>query len=215
MPCIVLTAVFPCMFLLQMIVGFARSVQSAALVKPLIREGEVWRLLSAALLHGSWRHLSMNLTASFAFGIVASIYTSPSIVIPLFLVSALGGNLASLLLLDAPSLGASGGLSGFLGFLGVLWLLRRSRFPSDFGKALLVRAILPTALMGLIGYRVIDNAAHLGGLVTGAVLGLLVAGRSKEKPLLPEPKVLASLHRVGLVVLLSTATWTAARLVMG
>lgn len=78
---------------------------------------------------------------------------------------------------DAPSAGASGALFGLMGVLFVFGIKYRHELPDGIKRAF-GAGLLPTLLVNLfIGYagrNFIDNAAHLGGLVSGMGLALLV-----------------------------------------
>jgi membrane associated rhomboid family serine protease len=73
--------------------------------------------------------------------------------------------------------GASGGLMGLVGFLAVLGYRRKEILPSGFFKSILI-SICFMGVIGLVGFAVIDNAAHLGGLVAGVVFGLVLIKRA-------------------------------------
>jgi membrane associated rhomboid family serine protease len=85
--------------------------------------------------------------------------------------------MASAYFLAAPSIGASGGLLGWLGFLLVFEWLHARLVPRSASRRLLAGAAL-TALIGLIGYRFIDNAAHVGGLLAGMLYAFVVFPKS-------------------------------------
>jgi Rhomboid family len=77
---------------------------------------------------------------------------------------------------DAVSVGASGALFGLIGVLFVFGIKFRHELPEGFKRAF-GTGMLPTILLNIfIGYAVpvIDNAAHMGGLVMGALLALAV-----------------------------------------
>ncbi|HEX2204286.1 MAG TPA: rhomboid family intramembrane serine protease [Longimicrobium sp.] len=158
------------------------SVRVAGLMKDAVREGEVWRMLTAALLHGGLLHLLFNFTALDGLGRIVEAYSHRAFVPLLFVLSALGASAASMAAYPStPSLGASGGIMGLFGFLAVIGMRRRHLMPRGFGRSIAVDVAL-IALMGIAGYQFIDNAAHAGGLVTGALIGLLAIPREGEHP---------------------------------
>lgn len=160
------------LFLLQLFIGFEGSMQKAALVKPLVWEGQAWRLLTGAMLHGSILHILMNGGAwlSLAFLVERTIHRH--VLMPVWLLSALGGSLFSLALMpNQTSVGASGGLMGLVGLLAVMGLRRKSLLPPHFIAGIL-RSIAMMAVFGILAWSILDNAAHLGGLLTGATAGL-------------------------------------------
>jgi membrane associated rhomboid family serine protease len=94
-----------------------------------------------------------------------------------FLFAACIGGEASARFTTAPSVGASGGLMGWLGFLLVFETLHKELIPRSARRRLLAGVFL-TALIGLIGYRYIDNSAHAGGLLAGMAYAAIVFQRS-------------------------------------
>ena len=161
----------------------AASIEAAGLVKPAVRAGEVWRLLTAGLLHGGVWHFFGNMAALLVLGGLVERLTDWSRMAFVFVLSVAVGSVFSLVLLpDATSVGASGGLMGLLGFLVVVGFRLRPRLPPHF-RGVLVKGILWIALTGLVAHQIIDNAAHLGGLIAGLALGLILLPRGGTLPL--------------------------------
>ncbi len=152
------------------------SVAAAGLVKEAVAEGEVWRLATGAMLHGSLLHLAANGSALLALGRYVEVHTSRFRLATVFLVSAVAGSLFSQALSPASSVGASGGIMGFVGFLAVLAARRPGELPDDFLSRMLY-AVAATAALGVLGFALIDNWAHLGGLLGGAALGVVLVPR--------------------------------------
>jgi membrane associated rhomboid family serine protease len=155
----------------------APVIESAALVKDAVRSGEVWRLLTAELMHGHPLHFLFNFMALLAVGRLVEMHGHPLYVPAVFLVSALCASASSFLFSAAPiSVGASGGIMGLIGFLAVIGIRRRHVVPRGFLKSIAMSIAL-TAATGLVAYHFIDNAAHAGGLLGGVLLGLVYIGR--------------------------------------
>lgn len=172
------------------------AVEAAGLVKPAVWRGEAWRLLTGPLLHANLVHIWMNGGALLGVGPLVEVHARRGVLPLVFLASVLGGSLLSLVMLpDTTSVGASGGIMGLVGFLGVLALRRGDQLPPGFFQRILF-SIAATALLGVVGIQLIDNAAHLGGLLTGALLGRFLA----EPPRLPEPWT----ERAGRIALAAT-----------
>jgi len=159
------------LFIIQMWMDLEASVQHAGLVKPLVLQGEVWRLLTGPMLHGNLWHIFMNATSSIGLALLIERTAHRQVLVPLWLLGALGGSLCSLILMpEQTSVGASGGLMGFVGFLAVMGWQRKDLLPPSFAANIL-RSVAFLALFGVMAWAVIDNAAHLGGLLTGALAG--------------------------------------------
>jgi membrane associated rhomboid family serine protease len=148
-------------------------IQLAGLVKSRMWEGEVWRLLTGALLHGGILHLALNVLAIWSLGPLVEAHSGRPMLPIIFVGAALAGSLTSAWLIpESPSVGASGGILGLVGFLFVFGYRRRHALPRGFVGRMGI-AIVATGVFGLIGYALVDNAMHLGGLVAGMALALL------------------------------------------
>ena len=142
-----------------------------------VAAGEIWRLWTVTLLHdpGNILHLLFNMYALFLAGpIVERLYGS-TLTVVLYFICALGGSLGSFGFGgDAPSVGASGAIFGLFGILLIATrthhpaLDRASRnFVGQLGTLLMINIIF-----GIVAAGYIDNFAHIGGFVTGALLGI-------------------------------------------
>jgi len=176
-PIIYTKAVLACLIAvaaLQLITGDKESIQAAGLVKSAVWKGETWRLFTCATLHVNFLHIWMNGQALIGLGRMIESLTNRAYLAIVFLPSAVCGSIFSLLLMpNTTSVGASGGLMGLVGFLAVLGYRRKEILPSGFFKSLLIYIGL-MGVIGLVGFAIIDNAAHLGGLVAGVVVGLVL-----------------------------------------
>jgi membrane associated rhomboid family serine protease len=149
------------------------SIAAAGLVKDAVREGEAWRMLTAALLHGGVLHFCFNLGALFSLGPAIERWAHRWWLPVVFVAAALAGNAVSMVALpNGTSVGASGGLLGIFGFLLVLGWRRKETMPEGFSRGLLWNLAIIGA-MGVVGWNYIDNGAHAGGLLMGAFLGFL------------------------------------------
>jgi MYXO-CTERM domain-containing protein len=142
-------------------------------------QGQWWRLLTAEMLHGHWLHVILNVLSLLAVGRLLEVHASPVYVSTVFLLSAAAASTASLFLARGASVGASGGIMGLIGFLAVLGYRRRRAVPRGFMKAISLSIAL-TAGAGIVAYEVVDNAAHLGGLLAGVVLGFIYIRRRHD-----------------------------------
>lgn len=159
------------------------------------QEGQWWRFIAPIFLHGGIVHLLMNMYGLWMLGpYVEKIYGSARFVV-FWVVSGIAGVAASYYSVqpelaqsnfiadyffktgDAPSVGASGALFGLIGALFVFGIKFRHELPPGF-KQMFGVGMLPTILLNvMIGFYIpaIDNAAHFGGLVAGALLAALTS----------------------------------------
>lgn len=153
------------------------SLKAAGMLKDEVRNGEYWRLITGTLLHGGFAHLAMNCFALFFLGrFVVRLTNGPTASFVLF-VAALGGSVASLVFLpDVPTVGFSGAVLGLFGFLLGLGRRRPNVMPRNF-RRLLMADLTVITLVGIAFYQWIDNAAHLGGLVTGWLMAMVAIPR--------------------------------------
>src|SRR5215204_5126715 len=162
-------------------------------------DGQWWRLVTPIFLHVHLPglgplHLLSNMYGLFMLGpYVEKLYGSARFVV-FWVLTGVAGVAASYLAVrpewargapgqflfktyDSPSAGASGALFGLMGVLFVFGLKYRHELPEGLKRAF-GTGLLPTLVINLfIGYMgrgFIDNAAHLGGLVSGMGLALLV-----------------------------------------
>ncbi|HYE72968.1 MAG TPA: rhomboid family intramembrane serine protease [Blastocatellia bacterium] len=149
------------------------GIESSGLVKAKVRNGQYWRLLTCGFLHGNFWHFFLNFNALIALGRMVEVFLHRSHLAIVFLLSVISGSICSVVLIpNKTSIGASGGLLGLVGLLVIAGWKRKSVLPENFLSKISV-GIVVTALIGLVGFLFIDNAAHLGGLVCGLVLGLI------------------------------------------
>ncbi len=186
----------------------------AGLMKDRYAHGEWWRLFTAPLLHGNIVHFLMNAAALAYLGKRVEVFARWPHVPLVFLFAASIGGEASARLITAPSVGASGGLMGWLGFLLVFETLHKRLIPRG-ARRRLVAGVALTALIGLFGYKYIDNAAHAGGLIAGILYAAIVfpASSSPIRPRSTISDVIAG--AAALVILLAAAALAVSRILAG
>jgi rhomboid protease GluP len=146
---------------------------TAAYDKPLFRNGSYWLILTGAAVHGGFLHLVMNGYALFSFGRLVEMLSNRAHVAIVFLLSVVGGGVLSLLYNpDGKSVGASGGIVGLISYLAVYAFKRRQFIAPEFRKNLLIN-IGFILIFGFVLFEIIDNSAHIGGLIAGAAYGLV------------------------------------------
>ena len=139
--------------------------------------GEVWRLLTMVFLHGNLLHLLMNSWALFAVGPLVEELYGPRKFLCFYVVTGICGSLAStwwhLGGQDlVPAIGASGAIFGLIGVAAV-WGWRRGGRVGEGIKGQMAQWAMYGLAMGFL-IQGTDNAAHVGGLVSGALLALVI-----------------------------------------
>jgi len=138
---------------------------------PYILVGQWWRLVTAIFLHAGLLHIGLNLWCLFDLGPqVESLFSTAKFMV-LYLVTGVAGFVLSLWWRPfGMSVGASGAILGLIGIL-----IGASFHHGHLGREYrgqLWRWVIYIFIFGL--FFAVDNAAHLGGLVTGALLGYVV-----------------------------------------
>lgn len=135
--------------------------------------GEYWRLFTSMFLHINLMHIAMNMLALWSLGRVLEPKLGASYFIAIYILSGLVGSLLSAVRhMDNPTIscGASGAILGIFGVAIVYALKNRGR--SEIPLSSLVVSLVLTFGAGAIAN--VDNAAHLGGLLTGIVMTVIL-----------------------------------------
>jgi membrane associated rhomboid family serine protease len=210
-----------------MSLGGDRILTTLELDKRAVAAGEYYRLWSVTLVHDptSLLHLAFNMYALFIAGpLVEQLYGS-RLFLGFYLLCAAAGSVASFVFGSAvPSVGASGAI---FGLFGVLMSASRTHHPvlDRRGRSLVGQIgtlIIINLAFGFLAGGLIDNSAHIGGLLAGLWLGFLfVPGRVTtlrnlwQRPggseagssLLPAIGVAALVCVLAVGVVVGTATW--------
>ena len=182
-----LTSSDPEFFLIDRVSAF-----NAGFDKQGFLSGEYWRIFTGTLIHSGALHFGMNAYALYSFGRLVELLSNRAHLAILFVVSALGGDVLSLIFNpDVTSVGASGGIVGFLSYLAVYAFKRRQFISREFRKSLLVN-IGFILVFGLVLFNVVDNYGHLGGLLAGAIYGLIQIPRDEYT----DPRVVNGVTRL-------------------
>ena len=146
---------------------------------PFVKLGDYYRLLTAAFLHANIAHLIFNMYALWIIGMQLESFIGKWRYLVVYLFSAVCGSLLSVIVTpDAVSVGASGAIFGLLGAL--LYFGYHYRV---YLGTVIKSQIIPLIIINLLlGFMVpgIDNAAHIGGLIGGALMMIGVGVKYKS-----------------------------------
>lgn len=199
-----LTPVFivtPCLVGLNVLVFCIMVVSGVSIMEPdpaqLIQWGasfgaltlgpQPWRVVTSMFVHIGIIHLLFNMWCLWSLGKLAERLMGNWNFLMLYLLSGVGGSLLSLWLHpQLVSAGASGAIFGVAGGLVALLGMKKAQIPGAAMKQTF------KSLLFFIGYNLlygmkggIDNAAHLGGLLSGAALGAFFPRRISEADSVP------------------------------
>jgi membrane associated rhomboid family serine protease len=157
--------------------GGGPLAEAGAVYGPAVAAGEWWRLITGAFLHLGILHIGFNMYALWLFGpIMEQMYGHVEYAV-IYLLCALGGNVLTVLAApNVPALGASGAIFGLFG-LAFIVSRRRHLLLGPQARAMLSRVGTLLVLNLIITFSVpfISWTGHVGGLVVGALIGLLLA----------------------------------------
>jgi len=148
-----------------------------AKINQAIVAGQLWRLLTAVFLHANLFHLGFNGYALWIFGPQVEGPYGRFRFLLIYLLSGLAASASSFLLNPAISVGASGAIFGLVGAMGAYLYRYRHRLVMGRSRLInLVGIVVYNLLFGFVS-PIVDNSAHIGGLLAGAVLGWFLAPR--------------------------------------
>lgn len=145
---------------------------------------EYGRIIYSMFLHAGIDHLFNNMVILFFLGAMIEKVTGHIQLLLIYLLSGIGANICSLLYkvmtMDSmTSVGASGAIFGLDGVLLAWILLDRQAMPDVTPRRVLLMIVL-SLYSGFTAHN-IDNAAHVGGLLTGFAAGALLCALQRRK----------------------------------
>lgn len=135
-------------------------------------QGQYYRLITAMFCHGSIMHLAANSIYLFYFGSRAELLLGKGRYLALYFIAGICGGLCSVFLGHYASIGASGAIFGLLGAMLILTREKGSRY-TGMNYATMILLAFTALAMGFLDVGV-DNWAHLGGFLSGALVFFLM-----------------------------------------
>jgi rhomboid protease GluP len=149
---------------------------------PLTLGGDYWRLVTACFVHGGIAHIAINMWCLLNLGRLSERYFGRWFTLLIYLLTGVGGSLLSITY-DAErlSVGASGAIFGIAGAIIAALKFGNLRIAEGERRSVLTSVVSFTIISLLLGTgylgmgRSSDNMAHLGGFVSGLLVGLPLA----------------------------------------
>lgn len=195
-------------YLLTLIPGIGPSIQQTLLYYPpllypqLFGAFEPWRLLTAALVHGSFLHVGLNMLALLMIGRSLEPLLGRWRFLTLYVLSALGGSVAVTLLSFGTSVvGASGAI---FGLFGALLVIGRHIGANIAGIAIVLGVNL---VIGFIPGFNVSWQAHVGGLLTGLLIAFIFTRTRSARQRGLQIALLVGVGVVLIALLLVPAVW--------
>lgn len=166
-------------------------VAAGAKVNGLVAQGQWWRLITPIFVHIGWQHILINSLTLYFMGQQLEFLYGPLKFIGLYLLSGIGGNLMSFAFGSSASLsaGASTSLFGLFGLYVTLGLIfRKNEVIRQWAQQFLLLIILNLGTDIFMGG--IDIWGHIGGVLTGCLLGFVIS----------VPQMQNSLSRLGRII---------------
>ncbi len=158
---------------------YDNTINSFAVYGPFIfKYNEYYRLITGAFLHANFVHLILNCYSLYVIGSQIENFMGKWKYLIIYFVSAITGSMFSALLSDGASIGASGAIFGLMGSLLYFGYHYRV-YLGNVLKSQIIPLILLNLLIGFITPG-IDNFAHIGGLVGGALATVAVGVKYKS-----------------------------------
>ena len=175
---------------------------------PLTSGGEWWRLASCLFVHAGILHLVFNMWALWDCGRLTERLFGNAWFVVIYLFAGLCGSLASMLWHnETVSVGASGAVFGVFGALLAFTIRQRGSIPESMLNRLRISTSIFVTFSLCYGFAAagVDNAAHLGGLAAGFLIGLIGA-----RPLEKNARDHGHAMRIVLAVLVAASAFAAA-----
>ncbi len=153
----------------------AAMIAIGAIVPGLLQRGEWWRLIASMFLHGGWLHVFANGWALYQLGTLYEVLFGSKRFTLIYFTTGIIAGAASSLYNHGPAVGASGAVFGIMGAF-IFSILRSPVYRHQrWTRGLIGQLVFWIVINMAIGYSMpfIDNVAHMGGLISGLLLGFL------------------------------------------
>lgn len=178
-----------------------------------IAQGQWWRLVSSMFVHLDIMHIGFNAYGLWTLGPLLEKFYGGRRFMVVFMVSGIVGAAASYFFTAVPSGGASGAIYGLVGALAVFGMKFRAELPPRVSRSF-TTGMAPWVILSIgIGFLdaiPFDNAAHLGGLISGGLVAAMMRSELDRTDRKKREGVVAVLFFASLIAMAATAfSWSA------
>jgi len=153
-------------------------------VNSLVAQGQIWRIFTAMFLHFNLLHIGLNMFSLFLIGGVVEMVFGKWRYLLIYLGSGIAGGILTFYTspLSTIAAGASGAIFGVFGALGVFYILNRQAL-GRYGAGAITNWLFWLGLNLVFGFTQpgIGIWDHIGGLVAGMIIALLLMPRSRRR----------------------------------
>ena len=156
----------------------ASLIDAGALVQAKVFAGEWWRMVTAMFLHGGFDHIIGNMIVLYIVGMAAEHAFGSTRMLLVYFAGGLAGSALSVLASPGPSVGASGAVFGVLSAVVVtLYRHQKHFYVRDKRIGIVLAAWAGYQLLTGFLTPFVDNFAHLGGILGGALAAMVLDTR--------------------------------------
>ena len=162
---------------------------------PYTISGQWWRLVTYMFFHGGFVHIAFNMWCLWDLGALCESLYGRATFAAVYLITGVAGGVATIAWRPlGATVGASGAIFGLAGALVASFYLGEFSLPSAVIKGTLRSVAFFVVINVLLGgmFPGVDNACHIGGLISGLILGALIARIAPERDQI--------VQRIGIVV---------------
>ncbi|MCD6449547.1 MAG: rhomboid family intramembrane serine protease [Thermotogaceae bacterium] len=142
---------------------------------PLVSQGQWFRIVTALFVHGGILHIAFNMYALYQLGYIIEMVYGEWKMLIIYFISGIAGNIATqFFYYNSLSVGASGAIFGLAGAIFITGYKEETAYYMKSLAMGVLPMIIINVIYGFIPGSHINNAAHIGGLIAGILLGKII-----------------------------------------
>ena len=178
-------------------------IQWGGNLRSLTLDGQLWRLLTSTFLHIGIFHLILNIYALLYIGDLVEKEIGRNRYLLIYLLTGIFASIASVSFNEnVVSVGASGAIFGIYGLFLAMLVTKQVQIEKEYQKSLLNSVLIFVGYNLFFGFTRggVDNAGHVGGLISGLLIGFMYSPLLKNK--LPVKYISTGITAIALVMVL-------------